>query len=155
MHKKNQGKLGEALVLAQIIDNKCIPFIEFGDNSKVDIIIQDGLGALHKVQVKCFGRCKHSPDSVSLCFRKNGPNYRFKYTKGMFDWFALVDKQTNRIAWIDANAAFDMNMKSITLRLGTAKNGQKARIRQFADYEAFPFIGGAIPDEEDDDDCIC
>ena len=138
MHKKNQGTLGEALVVAQIVQNNCSAFTDFGDNSKIDIIVEDLCGELHKVQVKCNNREKKSPEITKFSLVKRGPNgYKMTYHGNMVDWFAIVDMKTNNIAWI----SFDEigKLKDVTFRHSEPKNNQRQKIRRFDDYTKFPF----------------
>jgi hypothetical protein len=139
MHSKAKGNLGEAIVVAKIIENECAAFTEFGDLSKIDLIIEDKKGKLHKVQVKCYSRDKKKPDVTTLWLTKAGPNYYFKYKKEEVEWFAIVDDQTKKIAWINADWALTTHNKSITLRHVKAKipNGKESRM--FDDFIEFPF----------------
>jgi hypothetical protein len=139
MHKKNQGSIGEALVLAQVLENECACFVDFGDNSKIDLIIEDSDGKLHKVQVKCPGREVKSPKASILYTYKSGPNnYRVSYTKQMVDWFAIVDYDTKKIAWIHIHDCGDNG--SLSFRHGEInRNRYKGKIRWFDDYTKFPF----------------
>lgn len=138
-HKKDMGSYGEALVVAQIIQNKCAAFTDFGDNSRIDVIVEDGCGKLHRVQVKTVGREDKSPDVSALYLYKSGPGgYRFTYTEDMVDWFAVVDVTTAKIAWVPAVEA--LQCKSVlSLRHSVPKNNQSKNIRMFSDYESFPF----------------
>lgn len=137
LHRKDQGSVGEALVIAQVLSYHLAVFPEFGDNSRIDLIVEDSARSLHKVQVKTLTRTKE--DVTRLLLYKSGPNYQFLYTADMIDWFAIVDYQSKRIAWIDAIEAFNFSDKSISFRHSPAKNNQVSGTRLFSDYERFPF----------------
>lgn len=94
------GSYGEALVSSIALKHNNSVFVDFGDNSKIDLIIEDSTTKLHKIQVKTDGRETKSPDVSILYLYKNGPNYRFKYEQSMVDWFALVDYITGKVAWV-------------------------------------------------------
>lgn len=134
MHKKDQGKLGEALVIAQCLENDIEVFIDFGDNSKVDLILNTEEG-LVKVQVKCAGREADAPNSARLYLYKSGPNYNFRYRPDQIDYFALVDMATKRIAWIRVTEEL-CQKHSMYLRMDDKRHKQMTR---FDEYEVFPF----------------
>lgn len=138
MHKKDMGKMGEALVIAQLLQHGTSVFTEFGDNSKVDLIVLDTSFKVHRVQVKMVAREPNTPQCSKLYLTKSGPGYRFSYTSDMFDWFALVDSETKKIAWVNSNI-LDEASSQISLRHGTPLNGQTAKIRYFDDYTECPF----------------
>ena len=135
MHKKDMGKWGEGKVITQALEHGCSAFIDFGDNSKTDIIIEDDQHNLFKIQVKTVKRVK---GVTTLLLYKNGPGYRFKYLEGMVDYFALVDFDSGNIAWIEAtNKLFESS--SVGFRHEPARNGQTRGVSWFADYTRFPF----------------
>ena len=139
IHKKDRGTIGELTVAIEALANGCSVFTEFGDNSKIDLIIEDPKGKIHKVQVKTVGREPRSPDVSILYLYKSGPNYQFTYTVDMVDWFAVFDEQTKKIAWINAGLILTENSSAVNLRHIPPKNGQTKKIRMFEDYMTFPF----------------
>lgn len=139
MHRKDQGSLGEALVISQVLENNLAAFSDFGDNSKIDLIVEDSKGVLHKVQVKTPGRETLTPNVSKLSFKKFGPNYSYKYKTADIDWFAVVDFETKKIAWIRVNKALLKNASNLNLRHVPTKNKQVNGIKFFSDFEKFPF----------------
>lgn len=139
LHKKDMGSIGEALVVSQIYENGCVAFHEFGDNSKVDLIIEDKVGALHKIQVKTVGREEREPEVTKLYLFKSGPNYRVPYTKEMIDWFAVVDFITKKIAWMSIKEALETSSFQLVLRHTPPKKKQVKKMRYFDNYMKFPF----------------
>lgn len=138
MHKKNMGKFGEAVVISQIYQNDCNVFFEFGDNSKIDLIVEDKKGNLFKIQVKTVNREKQSPDVSKFYTYKSGPNYQFRYDESHVDWFAIVDFQTSKIAWLSSKILQDVGYQ-FSLRHERVLNNQKSNIHYFDDYIKFPF----------------
>lgn len=63
---KEIGTIGESIVITEVLKNGNYVFPEFGDNCKVDLIIMDSAGTLHKIQVKTSNREVNKPD-VTLC----------------------------------------------------------------------------------------
>ena len=139
LHKKDMGSLGEALVVAQALSEGCSVFPEFGDNSKIDLIIEDQTRNLHRVQVKMVSREKDSPDVSKLYLYKSGPNYAFTYEESMIDWFAVVDMVTKKIAWVKASI-LSTHKRQVQLRHAVPKNGQQKGVVYFDDYTTFPFV---------------
>jgi hypothetical protein len=139
MHKKDMGKMGEALVTAQVLLNGCAVFTEYGDNAKIDLIVLDQQQRLHKVQVKTVGREANVSETSKLYLYKSGPNgYRYTYTAADVDWFALVDLTTMQIAWVSIGEAL-LNGTCFALRHTATKSGQTKNVRMFSDYMKFPF----------------
>lgn len=138
MHKKDMGKMGEALVIAQLLSNGYSVFTEFGDNSKVDLIVLNSSHQTHRVQVKTVGRESRTPECSKLYLTKSGPSYQFSYSEDMFDWFAMVDHQTSKIAWVPSSVMRDA-VRQLTFRHTKATSGQEAGVRYFDDYIRCPF----------------
>lgn len=133
------GSYGEALVVSEIIRNGCAAFTDFGDNSRVDVIVEDSEGNLHKIQIKTVGREEHSPDVSRLYLYKSGPGgYKFTYTEKMVDWFALLDLESGKIAWVPSKEALECTSQ-MSLRHTKPANNQTKNIRMFNDYVSFPF----------------
>lgn len=138
MHTKDLGTYGEAIILAEVLKYGCAAFPEFGDNSKIDLIISDATDNLHRIQIKSMNRSKRAPNSSILYLYKTGPNYYVKYTQKMIDWFALIDLQSMQLGWISSEEAFK-NTSAITFYHGANKDRKVGR--NFEDYRKFPFIG--------------
>lgn len=138
LHKKDMGSLGESLVISQAIEEGCSVFPEFGDNSKIDLIIESRDRKLHRVQVKMVGREERTPEVTKLYLYKSGPNYSFTYDSTMIDWFAVVDMVTKKIAWVNSDVLTKYKCQ-IPLRHTKPKNGQVKNIVYFDDFIKFPF----------------
>ncbi len=138
MHKKDMGKMGEALVISQLLSSGCSVFTEFGDNSKVDLIVLDSQHKTHRIQVKTVGREAGTPNVSKLYLYKSGPNYSFNYTADMFDWFAVVDLESLQTAWVPSSILEEMTSQ-LSLRHDECLSGQRAKIRYFRDYTKCPF----------------
>lgn len=140
MHRKDQGKLGESLVISQCLEQGVEVFTDFGDNSKIDLILNTSSRGLVRVQVKCPGREKTSPSSAKLYLTKSGSGYKFKYTQDHVDFFAVVDLATKRIAWIEATKEV-VSRQSILLRIDPLEHSKtNSLVSWFNEYEVFPFL---------------
>jgi predicted AAA+ superfamily ATPase len=140
MHNKDLGSYGEFLVITQCLKYGLSVFTDIGDNSKIDFIVEDEQGDLHKVQVKCYNREKSSPETTKLYLTKSGPNYKFRYDVKHIDWFAVVDNETDKIAWINAQEALNSNNTMLVFRhtIPKTKNGNTTRM--FDDFVNIPFL---------------
>ncbi len=135
MISKHLGNLGELLVAAMCAEHGLAVFRELGDSSRIDLIVEDHDSVLHKVQVKCLNRAN---GAIGLKLQKAGPNgYRYTYSPDDIDWFAVVDVESKRVAWIHAKEA--CTRKTVTFRCVPSLNNQESSVRQFDDYTDFPF----------------
>lgn len=136
------GKLGEALVIAQSFENNAEVFIDFGDNSKVDLIIRS-MDRIFTVQVKCAGR--ERKDSCILYLYKSDPGYSFRYSAADCDYFALVDLQSKRIAWIK-------NTEELCVKRCMALRMSSGYSNSFDMYEQFPLVDLVQPTADTESD---
>jgi hypothetical protein len=143
MHKKDFGKLGEALVLAQCIEHGCSVFVEYGDNSKIDIIAIPDTGTVNRIQVKTISRTKN-PAVTSVPLYKTGPNgYLYRYQSSDFDWLAIVDLSKKEVAWIPSSIC-DTSTASIALRhVAPLRNGG-TKPNYWDDFTTCPFTGSDV-----------
>ena len=139
MHTKDLGTLGEVLVIACLLEHGYSVYNSVGDNNRADVIAENDKGEVFKIQVKTKNREASNPDSTILYLRKTGPNgYVFKYKEFNLDYFALVDLDTRKIAWI-SNEILTKNSHTFQLKHSISKNGQKTRVKYFDDYTKIPF----------------
>lgn len=60
------------------------------------------------------------------------------HKKNLGDWFALVDVNTSKIAWVPISI-LDEQKKTLSFRRELPSNNQRKNIRMFDDYTTFPF----------------
>jgi hypothetical protein len=137
MHSKRKGNVGQFAVGLELTKLGYSVFTEEGDISKIDII-GEKQGKLIRIQVKAI-----TPVNGSLICKmvKAGPNYRFSYTKDMFDYFAVYDLSDSSVYLIDSTI-LDKNGNCLTLRKTKSKNNQKQKINMAEDYEISRVLGG-------------
>lgn len=133
LHAKKKGSLGEATVAADIIRRGYPVFREFGDLSRVDMLVEIGPGAFVKVQVKCF---RSRNGAVVVDRQKSGPGYRFRYRLEDVDLFTVYVYDRDVILYIPASVICGERRKT-TFRFDPPRNGQEALIRHASDYEDF------------------
>ena len=131
MDTKRIGNVGEAYVLAKLVEMEIPVYMQFGDNEPADyIIIVDGMPL--KVQVKTSTRYdgeKTTFDLVSSSVhRKNGEKH--KYSIQEVDIFMCYDVNTKEIFLVENTG----NMNEITIRYSLPKNGQKKGINLSNDF---------------------
>lgn len=136
MHRKDLGTFGEMLVTTLLIENGYNVYQSVGDNTRADLIAETADGKLIKIQVKTKTREKQSPNATVLYMTKAGPNnYKFRYTQDQVDYFALVDFETKKVAWLPSSVLND-NKYVVNLSHATkfAKN-----VKYFDSYTKIPF----------------
>lgn len=136
MHKKDLGTFGELLVSSVLIEAGKNVYLPAGDNTKADIIAENEDGSLIKIQVKTKNREKSTPHCTILYLRKAGPNeYNFKYNKSQVDYFAVVDIETKKIAWVKSDV-LDNYGYLISLSHNNCGNSDT---KYFDDFVGIPF----------------
>lgn len=131
MDTKRIGNVGEAYVLAKLVEMEIPVYIQFGDNEPADyIIIVDGVPL--KVQVKSSTRYdgeKTIFDLVSsTVHRTNGEKH--KYSTQEVDIFMCYDINTKEIFLVKNTG----DMSGITIRYSLPKNGQKKGVNLSSDF---------------------
>lgn len=135
MHRKDLGTFGEMVVITSLIKAGYNVYNSIGDNTRVDIIAENTKGMLYKIQVKTRNR---SNGCTQLELTKSGPNYQYKYTTSQVDYFAVVDFDSTKIAWIPSSILDEMN-RVLTLRHEPTRNNVLKNVKWFADFENIPF----------------
>ncbi len=128
MHSKRLGNLGELKVATYLVSYGYSVFLELGDISKIDLIVEYE-SKLLGIQVKAISR-------IDDCYRfkssKSGPNYQFKYTEEDCDIFAVYCIEDDQIIWLTSKEATEQS--NLTFRTQPPKNNQENKIRYLADY---------------------
>jgi hypothetical protein len=130
MHSKNKGSIGELAIALDLSKKGYSVFKEFGDLSKVDLIILINNVPI-KIQVKAL---KTKNGSIVIKNKKAGPNYRFKYSENEVDIFAVYILDTQDIIYISAKQLIAMH-DSLSIRVAPSKNHQKKKINFIDDYK--------------------
>ena len=132
---RQKGDLAELKVGADLIDRGCRLSIPFGEDSDYDLIA-DYEGRFHRVQVKYARsdgqivviRCRsHSLTMGRVRATKH-------YTPSMIDWIAAYDPTTECCYYCPSWELGPSGRAILHLRLRPARNGQRAGIREAADY---------------------
>ncbi len=140
MHSKRLGTYGELFVATHLTSLGYSVFIELGDISRIDLILEIGK-RLIKIQVKAVS--KHNGSYV-IKNSKSGPNYSYSYECEDVDVFALFCVQDNKIAWIKSQELLSMG-NAMTIRSDETKNGQSKGVRWIDEYTD---IGRVLRDYE-------
>lgn len=129
MHSKRKGNIGQFGIGLELAKLGYSVFTEEGDISKIDIIAEKN-GNLIRIQSKGItpnGNC------LELKLIKSGPNYKFKYETGAFDYFGIWDLEEHKAYLIPATVLESHN-NSFKLRKVPAKNNQKSSVHLAEDY---------------------
>ena len=130
MHSKRKGNIGQTAVAKELTKLGYSVFVELGDISKIDLIAEKN-GKILRIQCKAITSKK---GKVSLPLSKSGPNYKFKYTKEMFDYFAVYVLDRDVVAFISSEEALK-NTNTINLRLDAPKNKQLKGVKLITDFQ--------------------
>lgn len=130
-----KGTLGEIAVCKELLQLGYDVFVEFGNYSKVDLIVLDDNYKTYKIQVKTI---KSSNDVVQVYSIKNclNPKYNSTYTIDQVDVFAVYVIDTDSIFYVTAKELLT-NSRSSKFRLSLSKNGQSKSVRYVKDYLDF------------------
>ena len=130
-NSKKVGNIGEAHVLAKLVELGIPVYMQFGDNESADYIIIVNNKPL-KVQVKTSNT--NNEETVifdltsSTTHRKNG--IKHKYSIEEVDLFLCYDIKTNQVFAIKNQG----NMSAFTIRYKMPNNGQIKNINFASNY---------------------
>lgn len=136
LHKKMQGTVAVAKAVAKFNELGCSVFTEFGDLSRIDLIVERD-GKLRRVQVKSTDV---DGEVVRLSLKKSGPGgYSYTYQVSDFDYFALYIRTLDKLVLVPSSVLKD-NSNTLVFRLSKAKNNQTKGVHLLSDYENFDFF---------------
>lgn len=136
MTNPNQkGTLGEIAVCKELFKLGYSVFVEFGNHSKVDLIVLDEEYKTYKLQIKAT---KSRNEIVEVYSIKNclNPKYNSTYSTKQVDIFAVYIIDKDLVFYVSANELLQ-NGKVSKFRLSESKNGQRKFVRYVKDYLNF------------------
>jgi hypothetical protein len=130
-----KGTLGEIAVCKELIQLGYEVFVEFGNHSKIDLIVLDENYNPCKVQIKTT---ESRNDVIEVYSVKNclNPKYNSTYTTQQVDIFAIYICDKDLVFYVTAKEILT-NSKVSKFRLSVSKNGQKNYVRYVKDYLDF------------------
>lgn len=130
-----KGTLGEIAVCKELLKLGYSVFFEFGNSSKVDLIVLDENYQTYKVQVKAVESKK---DLIVVYSIKNclNPKYNSTYTTNQVDIFAVYIINKDIVFYVSSKEILQ-NCKATKFRLSGTKNGQKQNVHYVKDYLNF------------------
>lgn len=136
MDTKRIGNIGEAKVLAALVEKGIPVYIPFGDNEAADLVAEIN-GKLCKIQVKTCSSLKDN-GSYNVDLRRNKNPWsaaanddHSNYTKDEIDYFATYNTITQNICLFDLTT---FQQSSVTLRIEKPLNNISKGIRYEDDY---------------------
>lgn len=133
-HSKQKGNLGFSATLKEMHKLGFNVFIEIGDNSKTDMIVEVNK-KLIKIQVKY---ATEKDGMVVLPLKKSGPNgYRYTYLENDVDMFSVYLPNEDRIIMVPSKVACQ-NKNSFNIRYRESRNSQKMGVHlidEFSDID--------------------
>jgi PD-(D/E)XK endonuclease len=130
-----KGTLGEIAVCKELVRLGYEVFVEFGNHSKIDLIVLDENYKACKLQIKTTESRK---DVVEVYSVKNclNPKYNSIYSTRQIDIFAIYICDKDLVFFVTAKEILK-NGKVSKFRLSESKNGQKKYVRYVKDYLNF------------------
>lgn len=130
-----KGTLGEIAVCKNLFQLGFSVFIEFGNHSKVDLIVLDEAYKTYKLQIKAI---KSKNEVVTVYSLKTclNPKYNSVYTKEQVDIFAIYVVDQDLVFYVSAGEILK-NCKCSKFRLASSKNGQHKNVRYVSNYLDF------------------
>jgi len=135
MHAKKKGNVGQFAVGLALSKLGYSVFTEEGDISRVDLIAEKN-GNLLRFQCKAVTPVKNC---LRIPLKKSGPNYTFRYSPKMFDYFGVCDLQDGRVYIVPATI-LNATHSVFTLRKTQAKNKQIKGTHLADDYAIEKFL---------------
>jgi len=131
MHSKMKGNIGQFGTSLHLSKLGYSIFTEEGDVSKIDLIAEKG-GKFLTFQCKAITPVN---GKLPLKLGKSGPNYQFKYSEGMFDFFAVYDLVSDKL-YLVHNSILKDRSSDFVLRLSKTKNSQVIGVNFAENYLA-------------------
>lgn len=129
MHSKRKGNIGQFAIGLALTKLGYSVFTEEGDISKIDIIAEKE-GKLIRIQSKAI---TPTDNKLILNLKKSGPNYKFKYEHGVFDYFGIYDLEDGNVYLVPDSVLLENN-NTFNLRKTQPKNNQISGIHTASDY---------------------
>ncbi len=130
MNTKSLGNIGEANILAKLVELDFGVYIQFGDNEPADYIISNGKKLL-KIQVKTsVGNENCVKFDLTSNYKIKGKIHKHKYTTDEVDYFLCYDVTSKDIFYLKNNG----NLASIIFRYNLPKNKQTKNINFAKDF---------------------
>ena len=129
MHSKRKGNIGQFAVGLALTKLGYSVFTEEGDISKIDIIAEKDSRIL-RIQAKAI---TPTNNRIELRLKKSGPNYKFYYKRGMFDYFGIYDLEDG-VVYLVPDSILENNTTSFNLSKKLSKNNQTLGVHMASDY---------------------
>jgi hypothetical protein len=129
MHSKRKGNVGQLATGLALSKLGYSVFTEEGDISKIDLIAEKD-GKILKIQSKAI---TPKNNTLQLVLTKAGPNYKFKYKQGMFDYFSVVDLVDGNV-YLISSSILASHSSSFIMRKQKSKNNQTNGVNLASDY---------------------
>ena len=133
-HPKDKGDRTTLAVMIALRECGYAVLVPFGENTRYDLVIDDG-ERLARVQCKT-GRLRHGAVIFAVCSSYGHhmrPGSARRDYRGQIEYFGVHCPDTTAVYLIRIG---DLNVRvGAALRVEPARNGQRSKIRNAADYE--------------------
>ena len=136
MSTKHKGNIGEAKVIADLLEQDLEVAIPFGDNLPFDLIVIDNDYYLWKIQVKYVSTYQ---GAIRIKNRRQYENtrrrYEYAYSSNQVDVFAVYCPNTDLIYYVSQKEVGDS--ATFFLRVKHPGNNQEVGIHWHENYRSF------------------
>lgn len=129
---KSVGERSEALILGKFVELGFHVFCPWGENHRIDMLIEDEDENLHRIQCKTgrvYKECVRFNTVSSYAHHRKGGKRNYR---GQIDYFAVYVPQIQKYYLIPVDS---VGMKEGVLRLEPTRNSQEKYVRWAKDYE--------------------
>ena len=136
MSTKRKGNIGEAKVIADLLEQSIEVALPFGDNLPFDLIAVDSDQRLWKVQVK-YASAHRGVIRVKNWRQSENTRRRYEriYTSAQVDVFAIYCPDTDLVYYVSQQ---EIGQKAaFHLRITPARNQQRVGVHWHEDYRSF------------------
>lgn len=128
---KTIGDIGEAKVLADLIEKGYTVLVPWGDNLPYDLVIERD-GEFERIQVKCNNR--NNDEIIYVSCTSSNARWVYQYTEDMVEWIACYSTLIKECYYIPSSY-LQGGRGSIKLRLKPTKNNQEKKVLWAKDFK--------------------
>ena len=136
MNSKRIGNIGEAITVAKFVEKGIPVYLPFGDNEKIDLIIEIK-GKLLKVQVKTSNRLYKGSLIFNTRSTRSGTKETVLYSEEDIDLYACYSLITKELYILER---IEFSQGTVFLRIEDSKNNQIKNIKYAKNYTLCEFL---------------
>jgi hypothetical protein len=124
LSRHQKARIAEAAVILRLVIHGLVPYGSFFDGERIDLIVENRVGAILKLQVKWAGRGYSGNSPLVSLERTEGHDRRIRYKRGEFDFLVAYDLFSD-MAFVWAWAELEGHTTAISICEGSAERWDK------------------------------